>query len=88
MSLFFGPKESSSYCALPGEHAPGSGSFNYALYNSDANGGQGGWYWCNKCQSLFYGGASRTAGVCDKDFNYHNGSSSDTYYLFYFSKTI
>jgi hypothetical protein len=91
--LFYYPKVSSSVCPAGGHHVPGSGSWNYALYhdNPNLNGGQGGWYWCNQCQGLFWGGSDRTAGICPVvGYNgpSHNGSGSDDYYLFYFSTSI
>lgn len=91
--LFYGPKMSDSRCPYYGgdaNHVIGRGSYNYALIhdNPNLNGGQGGWYWCNICQSLFYGGGSREAYYCAQGDLRHNGSESDVYYLFYFSKTI
>jgi hypothetical protein len=91
--LFYSPNINQSYCPRGGTHTSGNGSvqsYNYALYhdNPNLNGGQGGWYWCSKCQGLWYGGSSRQNAICPKDAGEHNGKTSDQYYLFYYSKSI
>jgi hypothetical protein len=44
---------------------------------------QPGWFWCQKCWSLFHGGSSRTAGICPLDYKTHDGSRSWAYSLYY-----
>jgi hypothetical protein len=59
-TLYFGGGVASSRCPAGGTHAPPaqSGSWDYSLpHNAPSDPGrQADWRWCNKCQSLFFGG--------------------------------
>lgn len=64
--MFWVAGKANSVCPGNGTHGEGSGSYNYALYNSytglnNNSQPQPNWRWCHLCQGLFWGG---DGGVC------------------------
>lgn len=41
------------------------------------------WYWCGKCQALFFSASGRLSGRCPMDGRQHDGSSSSNYTLMF-----
>jgi hypothetical protein len=73
-TMWWTPGRSGSSCSSPeapnGLHAVGSGSYNYYQVNNQSTdtptgNPQSDWYWCTKCQGLFWGGSTDDdPGVC------------------------
>jgi hypothetical protein len=78
----YGPTAGSSRCAGGGQHTT-AGSFAYLVWYSDDPPGaqmQSGWRWCNRCQSLAYGGAG--AGWCSAG-GHHDHTGSFNYHMWH-----
>jgi hypothetical protein len=62
----------------------GTGSLPYLMYHGSSSLGQTGWYWCQNCSGIFFGGTSKTAGWCPVyggGKQHHDGSTSWTYQI-------
>jgi len=56
--LFYGPFQPNSWCPAGGQHDRSESndySLGYGLPSTPGQPQQSGWYWCRKCQGLFYG---------------------------------
>jgi hypothetical protein len=61
-----------------GHSFTGSGNYTLPMIGDWPDWGQTGWYWCNRCQGLWYG-ANQTPGVCPAGPGGHSKTSSGFY---------
>lgn len=86
--LFYSDNSDPGFCPQDGKGHQ-AGHINYQLVHDVSHNGsqfpdQQTWYWCKKCQGLFFGGSERRAGICanisDRDPT-HDGTTSGNYSL-------
>ena len=76
--MFYHGHPAGSVCPAGGQHDP-TGSGSYTLFmESPPHPAQGGWRWCFKCQTVFYG--ELTGSVCPVD-NGHSSAISPPYFM-------
>jgi hypothetical protein len=78
--LWFGFSNTAGVCPARGTAGHSfTGSGNYNLPEADDFfSGQAGWYWCNRCQGLWFGG-NRTLGACPAGPGGHSSFGSSSY---------